>query len=177
MKLHTGTLQNLDKEIKMHSMLDAGGVIFWGAIAVVTLFDFLTVAVDDDFFYGWSFALTVPVAIYVISRYPGNLLDQLTLLVTCAVGYLILGIAWSFKKWRDLVKRQRNDARAMFGETYQSKVKPPKAANYSVRITGWITFWPWSFVWWVMTWPRHAAIWAYNQLSAQFDAISERMWQ
>lgn len=161
----------------MHSMLEAGGIIFWGAIAVVILFDFLAVAVDGDQFYTVSFVLTPAMIVYTIFRFPGNLLDQLTLLIICAVGYLILGIVWSFKKWRDLVKRHRLEARKDYGETYQSKIKPPKAADYSVRITGWIALWPWSFMWWVMTWPRHAAIWAYNQLSAQFDAISERMWQ
>lgn len=116
---------------------------------------------------------------------------RVSTLIACLAVYLAAGVAWSLYKWYDFVvqalKRLRDiydgasyiNKAAKGNETFESYVdgKCPNAAGNKQRIVGWMVLWPFSLTWWVLTWPRRAAIWLYERLSTIFDRIGAHVWK
>lgn len=109
-------------------------------------------------------------------------------LIISLIAYGMAGVAWSFKKWMTFLIDARNASRERY-EAYANKNAPgnetweeasenerPTATKNKSRIVTWMALWPFSFSWWVLTWPRHFFTWAYEQLSTVYDRISERIW-
>lgn len=96
--------------------------------------------------------------------------------------YLALGAVWSFWKWygflvsaRDVLRKkwEADTARPEWSAFIDGRV--PTASNNKQRITTWMALWPFSFSWWVLTWPRRAFVWLYERLSTIFDRIAARV--
>ncbi len=69
-----------------------------------------------------------------------------------ALIYVVAGMIWSVYRWFRYVKENADYIRQTFGNTLSaSKLADLKdkvsVINNKSRITGWIAYWPWSFVW------------------------------
>jgi hypothetical protein len=165
------------------------GYAFWIVAAAILVLDAILLATENDN-DGWAVFITlaglVGAALFT-DAFEGV---RLAYFVVGIVAYLAIGVVWSFKKWYSFVVETLADLRAKYNkpnyinktasgnETFESYAKEhrPTAADNKSRITGWMALWPFSFTWWVLTWPRHAFVWLYNRLSTVFDRISAKVW-
>ncbi len=170
--------------------LAVSGLAFWIIIAAVIVLDIALLTRSDNEVEGWAVAITTGAfigAILFTDAFKGM---RVGYLVAGVAVYLAAGVLWSLKKWYDYVigiltdLRQKYDIagyvnkEAKGNETFEAYARrsQPRAANNKQRIVGWMALWPFSFSWWVLTWPRHAFVWLYDRLSTVFDRISDRVW-
>jgi hypothetical protein len=145
------------------------GYAFWVILAIITFIDIGFLTVDDgDTPTGWAVFFTVAGFLGAVLFSDAFVGVKIATLVAGAAVYLVLGVCWSFKKWYDFVIAKKKDR--------SKDQKPPLAASHKQQITTWMMLWPFSFSWWVLTWPRHAFVWMYERLSTIFDRISARIW-
>ncbi len=144
------------------------GWLFWAIVGVIILIDVLALTTEDDTLGAWAIFLTVGGLILSASFTDAFVGVKLTWLALGVVTYCILGVFWSFKKWVDFVKEQKRS---------YPDLKMPLAANNKTRIVRSMALWPLQFIWWVLTWPRHFFVWAYNRLSTVYDRITKHIWE
>ena len=165
--------------------LMASGWVFWAVVFAVIILDAMCLCVDGA--EGWAVFLTVAAltgAVLFTDAFAG--VRPAALLAILAV-YLTCGVLWSIKKWYSFVVDCKNEMLRRYNtvvnktakgnETWESfsKDKQPKAADNKQRIVSWMALWPFSFTWWVLTWPRHAFTWCYERLTTLFDRISAKV--
>lgn len=166
------------------TILTASGAIFWAIVAAIVIIDILILSTADNDNVGWAVFLTVGGIVLAALFTDAFIGVQLGYAAAGLAAYVALGVIWSFKKWYSFVVDQLRELREVFDRnkprdrTFEdyAKDKRPTAANNKQRIIGWMALWPFSFSWWVLTWPRHAFVWAYNRLSTVFDRISAKIW-
>ena len=145
------------------------GYAFWIILGIILCLDILLLSIGED-----AAPLGMPVFITVVGVLGVVLFSdafagaRVATLAAIAVVYLVLGVLWAFKKWYDFVIEKKRDR--------SKDQKAPSAAQHKAQITSWMTLWPFSFTWWVLTWPRRAFVWLYDRLSTVFDRISARIW-
>lgn len=164
--------------------LAVGGVLFWGAIGVVIALEILLLSNEKED-SGWPtfiFMATL-LGLYLFSNaFSGIGWREM---IAAAAAYLLCGVVWSVKKWYSFVVeardriRQQYDTRKPTGpdssfESY-AKSRKPSAADERQRIVTWMTLWPFSFSWWVLTWPRRIFVQIYERLSTLFDRITDKV--
>ncbi len=116
--------------------------------------------------------------------------------------YILAGLVWSFFKWylyllnfrneyvalrdkfckrknipvdSDLSEQQRADLLASIGYNYQ---KVPSAGENKARITGWMIFWVFSAIGWLLNDPfRRLANFVFNLFKGTFQRIADRMFR
>ncbi len=169
--------------------LAVSGLAFWIILAAVVVLDIFMLASDNEV-EGWAVAITTGAfvgAILFTDAFKGM---RVGYLVAGVAVYLVAGVLWSLKKWYDYVLGQLTEMRQKYNtpgyvnkdakgnETFEDYARrsQPRAAYNKQRIVSWMALWPFSFSWWVLTWPRHAFVWLYNRLSTVFDRISDRIW-
>lgn len=88
----------------------------------------------------------------------------------CILGYVVAGIVWSVFKW----KRYCNSIIKQDGmDRSDAKYKLALSHNKS-KITGWLTYWPWSAAWtvgWGCT--RDFWVYIYEQMEGVYKKIAE----
>lgn len=144
------------------------GYVFWIIVAGIVLLDIALLSWADPDDTGWAVFFTAAGlvgAVLFTDAFKGIYVQTL---IAGAVLYLIFGVIWSFYKWFDFVIEAKR--------TRSKDEKPPLAARNKQRITTWMALWPFSLMWWILTWPRRAFIWLYERISTVFDRISERIW-
>lgn len=147
---------------------------FWLLFALATI---LIIALDSTECEGWAFTTMVTFLAMVIGFNPAMREALTTgLVLVCIVSYLACGVFWSFIKWyffllnvRDVVTAnppKMTERRRIYGtgrhqeeyeevpiETTTIRVRgkavlyPIQIKEFKARIIGWMTYWPWSFVW------------------------------
>lgn len=164
--------------------LTVGGVLFWGAVALVGLLEILLLSNDHED-SGWPAFILVAalLGLYLFSDAFAGVGWRMAL--ATAAAYFICGILWSIKKWYSFVVEALNRARESYEKTKPTgpdssfevwiKKQKPSAANERQRIINWMTLWPFSFSWWVLTWPRQVFVQVYERLSTLFDRITDRV--
>jgi len=110
----------------------------------------------------------------------GAVLGDPMLLLCFVFFYFVAGTAWSFFKWFVFCKDERKRANQAKqekkdGKSYVPHITKPLASDYKSRIIGWMTFWPWSMVWFVINDPVRRAFKAiYEILQEAYQGISDR---
>ncbi len=88
--------------------------------------------------------------------------------------YFVAGIAWGFFKWYLFCLDDRD-------KQVEKKVKEfviPPARKNKARITGWMTFWPWSAIWWLLHDPiTRAWRFIYARIAKQFQRVSNHVFR
>jgi len=166
------------------------GWIFWGAWAVVAFFGIIANASEDEGMSGWAIFLTI-VGLGLTTLFTDAFIGIRVLWLALAlVGYLVLGVAWSFKKWIGFVRGRKEELKEQYAsyakrgmlsppnQTFDDYIKDkrPLAVENEAKLITWMATWPLSFAWWALTYPRHFFVWAYNKLSTVFNDISARIW-
>lgn len=161
------------------------GWLFWTILIAVTLLEIaLLSSSHDDDDGGWPLFIAVCVAAGVALFTDAFAGITFATLAWIAAGYFVFGIVWSIKKWFDYVKAKFAEARQGYELSSQSqsfadwsRSGKPSASRHKRRITAWMALWPFSFSWWVLTWPRRAFAWLYDRISGVFDRITDRIWE
>lgn len=161
------------------------GYAFWIILAVLLVISGGLSALDDDsprgvavFVAGAAFLGTV----LFTDAFAGFRLA--TLIIGVAV-YLASGVMWSAYKWYRFLLAKKVTIKTDWdnrGDKYKdqtwfqfSEIRRPKASDNKQKLVTWMTLWPYSFSWWVLTWPRRAFSWLYERVSTVFDRISARV--
>lgn len=172
------------------TLLTVSGAIFWMIVAGLVVLDIvlLSAGADENENVGIAVFVTVAGLLLSVLFTDAFIGVQLGYVAAGLAAYVVVGVIWSFKKWYtfvvdELASRREEyksyvNKKAPGNETFESyaKDKQPKAVENKQRIVGWMALWPFSLSWWVLTWPRHAFVWAYNRLSTVFDRISAKIW-
>lgn len=168
----------------IHFLL-VGGWIFWAVLGVIAFLEIMLLANDmetESFPVLVAMAAIAGVALFT-DAFSGV---RLELIAALAIAYVAAGVLWSIKKWYSLSVEKRDEAKNSYAradksrpgnetwETYSQDYRP-RAADNKQRIITWMTLWPFSFSWWVMTWPRRLFSWLYGRLSTLFDRITSRV--
>lgn len=145
------------------------GYAFWIIIGIILVLDVALLSIGEQAApHGVPVFITVAGVVGAVLFSDAFADVRIATLAVVAVVYLFLGVLWAFKKWYDFIIEKK--------KTRSTDQKPPLAAKHKAQITSWMTLWPFSFTWWVLTWPRRAFVWLYDRLSTVFDRISERIW-
>lgn len=118
-----------------------------------------------------------------------------------ASGYILIGIIWSMFKWdrygakwrrkydtakleyAEYLEHHNRTTSAQGGDTpYAFKTwapyavaQKPVASNHKERITTWMTFWPWSFIWTLIAdFIKDLYNWIFRKLITIYDKIASR---
>jgi hypothetical protein len=177
----------------INSFFLMSGWLFW---VVVFLFIIAETAATEAESLGVAFTLFV-VGLLVITLFSdaniGDVVLRHPILALCMIpAYFVLGIGWSFLKWRGVIVEsaekfegekasllKKYGDRSDKGESFEQWLRlyryayPPSAAENKERITTWIAFWPFSLLWSCLTYPRRVAVYLYKQLVAKFQRMSE----
>jgi hypothetical protein len=114
------------------------------------------------------------------------------LIIAGVVGYIALGVAWSFPKWWFFVRNVRTDYLAAKErwfkpessdlEIFNSKNRsywggqsiPPRASENKNRILTWMSLWPLSFIWTMIDEPITKAFrFLFEQFKGLYQMISD----
>lgn len=144
------------------------GWLFWAIIGVIVVFDVLALSTEDEGLGGWAIFLTVAALILTVGFTDAFVGVKLTWLAIGVVAYCLIGVIWSFKKWFDFIVQCKRERPAS---------GPPLVANNKSRVITSMALWPFQLIWWVLTWPRHFFVWAYNRLSTVYDRIAKHIWE
>jgi hypothetical protein len=104
------------------------------------------------------------------------------------LGYFVAGILWGFFKWYLFnlsVRDKIEDGRLVVADKADSIrhrsnliILPISPREHKTRIVGWMTYWPWSTVWFVLNDPvRRAWNAIYNRLVAKLEAVSNHVFK
>jgi hypothetical protein len=151
--------------------------VFWFFVMVVAVLDFVAVASDDEGMYAWAIFMTSVGAGYVFFFADASWGTRLMWLAIGGAVYFLVGVVWSIKKYRDFLIEYRRNAQASGGDKWRDSRSMPKASENKTRIVGYMALWPFSMTWWVLTWPRHAFVWAFNRLRDRLDAMAKHIWE
>lgn len=144
------------------------GWLFWIIVGLILVFDVFALSTEDDGLGGWAIFLTMAALVLAFAFTDAFHGIKLLNVAIAIVAYCFVGVGWSFKKWVDLIKEAKR--------TSPSSPKPTAANNKSYLIRA-MAMWPFQFIWWVLTWPRHFFVWAYNRLSTVYDRIATKIWE
>lgn len=148
-------------------ILTTTGYLFWELILIVIILDTIALGSEVDFMGGWAVFLTIAALVLTTAFTDAFVGVNWLWLVVALFGYLFLGVCWSFKKWIDFIKREKIAKQGLM----------PLASLNKQRITTWMATWPLSFAWWVLTYPRHFFVWAYERLSTVYDRVATKIWE
>lgn len=148
-------------------ILTTTGYLFWALILIVIILDTIALGSEVDFMGGWAVFLTIAALVLTTAFTDAFVGVNWLWLVVALFGYLFLGVCWSFKKWIDFIKREKIAKQGLM----------PLASLNKQRITTWMATWPLSFAWWVLTYPRHFFVWAYERLSTVYDRVATKIWE
>lgn len=165
------------------------GVVFWACLFAVGLIIAGLLSLDDDNPHTLAIFVFTGALLATILFTDVFLGVQILYAIPIILAYVGLGVIWSVKKWRELVIAKRDTLKTAYEgipdgqkqrpgyETWEvyRKDKQPLAKDNKQRITTWMALWPFSFTWWVLTWPRHAFNWCYKYLVTTFDRMSEKI--
>lgn len=174
----------------VYAFILMSGWLFWTILIAVTLLEIALLSTSDDHDDGgWPTFIAVCVAAGVALFTDALTGITFAMLAWIAAGYFVFGVIWSIKKWFDYVTAKRDSARRDYDRDYIDKTvkgnetfeqwserHKPRASAHKRRITAWMALWPFSFSWWVLTWPRRAFAWLYDRISGVFDRITDRVW-
>ena len=168
------------------AFMTVSGYTFWAILLAVVIIDTAFLSADDNEVPAIVIAMTaVLAAVLFTDAFTGV---KIATLIAALFSYLALGVLWSFKKWWSYVVDCKKTLRKNYddfahkdakgNETFESYSanKQPTAANHKQHITAWMILWPFSFSWWIVTWPRRAFVWIYDRLSTLYDRISAHIW-
>lgn len=145
------------------------GYAFWIILGIILVLDVILLTLGEDAApHGVPVFFTVVGVVGVVLFSDAFAGVRVATLAAGSAVYLVFGVLWAFKKWYDFIIEKKKDR--------SKDQKAPTAAHHKAQITSWMTLWPFSFTWWVLTWPRRAFVWLYDRLSTVFDRISERIW-
>jgi hypothetical protein len=166
----------------LYEFLLVSGWLFWIVIGLSLILDTIIIANDEQ----------IPAAIFASAVIAATILFtdaakgvSVQVVVVCALAYVVIGIIWSVWKWYGFVRKsyyslkQRWDTTAH--KTYNTftdyiKDKRPSASENKQLIVGWMAFWPFSILWWVLTWPRKLFIELFDYLRNLYDRITDQVW-
>jgi hypothetical protein len=130
-----------------------GGIIFWSLIILWAIAVIYCVETKGRGELGWSSFWTVALLAVLYFSNKQHLLPMLSnadYLFLFIVGYLVVGIGWSFFRWLKFVKaefrRWKKDAET---NNYKKENKAhyiPTAGDNIDQLTAWLIFWPFSVI-------------------------------
>lgn len=130
---------------------------------------------------GWAFFLFLCFASFVlfidktvtINDIVVGFKENSGLIVTIAMGYILVGVMWSIFKWKKYcVNYYSGDRPEYFSNGLY--IRKLYASSNKARITGWMIWWPTSLVWWLIHDPiTRFYNFLYDSLIAVFDSIAE----
>lgn len=159
------------------TLMSTTGFLFWCIVGIVCLLDVLALSTEDDGFGMWAVFATIATLVFSITATDAFAGINLIWLPIGLIAYSLIGVCWSFQKWIDYVREVKQDAVKRNRDKPITDDLKPKASDNKQRLITWMTVWPLSFVWWVLTYPRHFFVWAYHRLSTVYDRISTKIWE
>jgi len=111
-------------------------------------------------------------------------------IIGSVVGWVILGVLWSFFKWYVFLKDNKEYQDTYYAkhrefreETYKGKEIPPRvydipqAVNNKERIITWMMYWPFSIIGFLLSNPLQRFFkWIYNQISGVYERITKSVY-
>jgi len=148
----------------------------WTILAILTII-ILTVVENEK--WGWSTLVALLTAGVLYYFLPSSVLGVPSFwsVVIYVVGYVAVGVAWSFFKWTLYVLKAKETYFRMGGKT-KANIEDyiPVARQNRSNIVGWMAFWPWSALWTIIDDPIKRMYRAMaRSLERVFDNISRRM--
>jgi hypothetical protein len=93
------------------------------------------------------------------------------------VGYFVVGALYSLVKWYFFLLDLRDEQRER-SEAFGRRLSRPKVAEHKARITGWMTYWPWSAIWFVLSGPvKRTWRFLYARMAAVFQRIADHVFR
>lgn len=170
------------KAAELATLFAFGTLGFWGVIVTASIGVLLALEHDEEL----SAALSVLAMLLVMQLYTGFgivgfILYNPVYIFWIGVLYLALGVSWSLFKWFVYCR----DARKKFDERSYAKsgvsdlnLWKPNAQDNKARITGWMVFWPWSSLWFLINDPiRRAFSSLFDYLQGIFQRISDKAFE
>jgi len=164
-----------------------GSIGFWGLLVVPSIIILVALEHDREF---TAFLAIVAMGL-MLQLYSGvglvpYVLHNPSSIFWLALTYLAAGTVWSFFKWYlhcrderkrlDEYNRRKKKGTSMYG--FGGKPEKPIAADSKSRITGWMTLWPWSLVWFIINDPVRRAFNAiYEKFSGAYQKISDKAFE
>ena len=176
----------------INAFLSASGLLLWAFILLVLIAE-VWATEKENLWASSVIAIVALVALVLFSDIPllAWVLDNKLLLAAAVPAYFVAGTGWAIWKWRGLVagaverfEELKSQLRSTWNGNYVSadgsirkpweeflreKGYPPVASGNKERITSWIAFWPPSVLWWLLTYPRRAAVAIYRRLATMLD--------
>jgi len=120
---------------------------FWGLTSVLVTFG------------AYALVAGIPAA---VALWYGVIANPL-LTVYCILGYLVIGVLWSFFKYYSFVRERKRD-----GYTYEML----QNANNKGRVITWMAYWPFSAIAHLVGDGLYKLfVWIYDQVSGVYDRI------
>ena len=176
------------------AFLSASGLLLWAFIILVLVAE-IWATEKENLWAASVIAVAALVALVLFSDIPflAWALDNKLLLAAAVPAYFLIGTGWATWKWRGLVANaveRFDETRSHLHSTWNNNYVgaradgtvskkweeyllesgyPPVASSNKERITSWIAFWPPSVLWWLLTYPRRAAVAIYRRLATMLD--------
>lgn len=82
------------------------------------------------------------------------------------VGYLILGVVWSFVRWILFLK-----------EEYKHNKERLQASKYTSQLASWVSFWPLSLLWFIIKFPIEKVVpYIVKNFGGMYQKVSDSIW-
>lgn len=156
----------------MATLFVLGSVGFWILLCVAVIFLLVSMNHED---WGGTWA-TVTLGVFICLFYflgnkniVNNIVSYISShfgqFVLCVVGYLFIGVVWSFIKWYYfLLNKKENGVRKNSSEIQVSQNKS--------RIIAWMSYWPPSALWTLINDPVKRL---FNNLFRKFEKVYQRI--
>lgn len=143
-----------------------GGIMFWVFVGIAALLLMITVesykkseeTLQGEL--GWPVTITlVVIALLIYSNNPQGIFEAFKQdwikWILILIGFIIIGVLWSFMRWVKVVKRShkrylrhleevKNSANPDLISRTASKLFKPTVDGWKASIAAWILFWPFS---------------------------------
>ena len=174
----------------MIALLALGTVWFWILLSVAVIC--ILIAVENDDRWGW--ATTTVIAFFLLLFFLGSkpwmietfnyIAQHPGVIVAIVIGYLGMGILWSFFKWFVLLRGIKREVDTENASRLKNKFTSfvsyssyvPRGANRRNKITTWMIYWPFSALWVVINDPfRRTFQYIYDSLAGVYSRIEARI--
>lgn len=175
----------------MEQLIIFGTVWFWVFVCAVFggIVFALEVALDDDNDTGggiWSgILLVLAVAAYYFWGSKEDVInigiflrDNPVLILSCFLGYIVVGLVWAFFKWYFFVSNKLEYHKKQKEKYKHHTFSVPSAGDNKFRIMSWMYFWPFSASWTLVNQPLKKSFkYVYEKTGVTFDKIAKKMFK
>jgi hypothetical protein len=164
-------------------LVSVGGLI---AIAIfASILIVLHIETEKEIRAFFMLVATVGLILYLTKQHPVSWIEtHYVLCATLFVTYFAIGTLWAIWKWYLYAWEIRTQViKAGSIKAWQTSMSryikiPLQVSEHKSRVLGWMAYWPWSAMWWVLHSPVRR-IWngIYNGTAAVFQRVSNRVFK